>query len=429
MEQARRTRQYPPCADKRESQFRKRPGSLMKDREGCLKYPVASADYASAPVEHPTAYEMAREEDFDDKVGACGFTMVNLCGQASEVNEILPLGSSARAAWVQFRGDAEGGIEDSGHLNHGAPLFLDHFDPEMEDVKHLALSKLQSNLRYQTHNGCQNELLCVKLAGDPSILIDQTGMRFDKSRWGAPANSHPGLSTAAAVIHSRVVEKMPPQFKRDEKYQPSKTYKEDHASALATMEGALRQNSHVDTYEEGFSALVAIDSDFRLVVFKNSLQLIRRVAQLWEIYESANRLSPHGAGPEEWWDYCCWRQLQNEGWGRDRRLEPVTLVIPKGHALIFSTWLLHAGAEWQDIDMSGYNRMHFYFVKKVIDKMQSVFMQDRAGAKGPSFSPALHFLPLPDEPGTTAAVLPQWLAATTFEMRNKRRKPTGSASK
>jgi hypothetical protein len=45
--------------------------------------------------------------------------------------------------------------------------------------------------------------------------------------------------------------------------------------------------------------------------------------------------------------------VENEGWGKDHRLEPVTLVIPKGQALIFSTWLLHAGAEGQDRDMSG----------------------------------------------------------------------------
>jgi hypothetical protein len=208
---------------------------------------------------------------------------------------------------------------------------------------------------------------------------------------------------------------MPPNiFHRDPEYGQSKTYQEDYASALASMEKALRQGSHVDTYKEGFSVLVAVDSDFRLVVFKNSLQLIRRVAELWEIFEAGNKMSPSGNATEgEWWDYCCWRQLRKEGWGTERHLEPVTLVIPKGHALIFSSWLLHAGAEWQEGDMSGYNRMHFYFTKDRIQGMRSVFMQDREGEKGPSFSPALHFLPVPEEPGDRASVLPKWVSAET----------------
>ena len=123
----------------------------------------------------------------------------------------------------------------------------------------------------------------------------------------------------------------------------------------------------------------------------------------------------------DWWDYCCWRQLQKEGWGTERCLNPVTLVIPKGHALIFSTWLLHAGAEWKAGDTCGYNRMHFYFTKYAISSMSSVFMQDRAGQKpeeeGRSFSPALHFLPLPtkDWKAAGARVLPKWVAVETAE--------------
>ena len=123
---------------------------------------------------------------------------------------------------------------------------------------------------------------------------------------------------------------------------------------------------------------------------------------------------PGDATAGEWWDYCCWKQLRKEGWGSERQLEPVTLVIPKGHALIFSSWLLHAGAEWQEGDLPGYNRMHFYFTKEELKGMTSVFMQDREGEKcGTSFSPALHFLPVPEESGDSAALLPKWVSAET----------------
>ncbi len=80
------------------------------------------------------------------------------------------------------------------------------------------------------------------------------------------------MRAATAAVHARVLEKMPPNlFHRDPEYEQSKTYQEDYASALASMEKALRQGSHIDTYKEGFSVLVAVDSNFRLVVFKNSL--------------------------------------------------------------------------------------------------------------------------------------------------------------
>ena len=65
--------------------------------------------------------------------------------------------------------------------------------------------------------------------------------------------------------------------------------------------------------------------------------------------------------------------------------------------------------------------MHFYFTKYAITSMSSVFMQDRAGQKpeeeGRSFSPALHFLPLPTEDWETAGarVLPKWVAVDTAE--------------
>ena len=308
-------------------------------------------------------------------------------------------------------------------MHHGAPLFLDHHDPRTENVRHLVLSNFTQAATLYGEG--ENSLKCMLLAGDPEVLIDETAMRFDKARWAAAATSHPGLSAAAATVHARVLDKMPPHFHKDEEYRPSKTYKDDHASALASMEKALRQNFHVDTHREGFSVLVAVDSDFRLVVLKNSLQLIRRVAQLWDIFTAGNKMRPGDAmqdeTPGDWWDFCCWRQLQKEGWGKDRLLESVTLVIPKGHALIFSSWLLHAGAEWQEGNMSGYNRMHFYFTKDLMLQMQSVFMQDREGAKGTSFSPALHFLPVPVEPGDSAPILPKWLAASTAESRTRLR--------
>ncbi len=83
-------------------------------------------------------------------------------------------------------------------------------------------------------------------------------LRFDKGRWGASGTVHAGLRAATAAVHARVLEKMPYVFHGDPEYRQSKTYQEDYASALASMEKALRQGSHVDTYKEGYSVLVAV---------------------------------------------------------------------------------------------------------------------------------------------------------------------------
>jgi hypothetical protein len=154
---------------------------------------------------------------------------------------------AAEAGWTTFREEAEGGTDDGdGLFNHGAPLFLDHMDQDMEDVKHLCLSN-SANKWFGNDEG--NKLQCLPLAGDPQVLIDKTGMLFDKGRWGASASVHDGLKTATAAVFERVLEKMPPLFHQDEEYRSSRTYREDYASALASMEKALRQSCHVDTYK------------------------------------------------------------------------------------------------------------------------------------------------------------------------------------
>ena len=118
-----------------------------------------------------------------------------------------------------------------------------------------------------------------------------------------------------------------------------RTYKKDHAAALASMEAALRQPVHVDNHGhdagEGYSVLVAVESDVRLVVLKNSHFLTRRIYELWEKFK-VEGMVPLDTSQEEWWDFTCWKALVKEGWGHSRNLEAITAVIPKGHAMIFS---------------------------------------------------------------------------------------------
>jgi len=400
LDACRRNSEYPPCSNRRESQYRKRPGSLMKPRlNGFLQHPVQNHDYLPAETETVPVLDKARKHDFARN--GQGFSIVNLCESehgngvdGGRGGDLFHGAADARLAWDRFR---------TKQKNTGQPLFLDHYDAGNECKQYLG--KIAGCTSHSGHAGST-------LAGDPAIIIDESGLRFDPGRVTASAKSDADLNTAAAFLHQKVLARMPPQFDHP-KYAPSRTYREDHASALATMAKALRQGFHVDTYIEGFSALVAVESDFRVIVFKNSLALIRRVAELWKIYDEGGRHSPQGVDVGDWWDFCCWRQLQKEGWGSTCFLEPRTLVVPRGHALIFSTWLLHAGAEWEQGDFSGYNRIHFYLTPFLIESsMQSVRMQDRAPNPSSglgSFSPALHFFPLPPQPGSSAPLLPKWI--------------------
>ena len=420
LEERIKTGEYLTCAKHRESQFRKRPGSLLKENlNGYLRRPVQNRDFVFAETETITVHFKAREEDFAQADTVTGFSIVNLCEPGDGSSDDLfrdraQDGIGARAAWVRFRQNASAG--DDQKVSAGGPLFLDHFDPANECKQHIGKVKPDN---------------CETLAGDPAILIDETGMRFDPARVGLSAKEDTDLSATAAFVHQKLMSRMPPQFD-EAAYNPSRTYREEHASALATMEKALRQGFHVDTHIEGFSALVAVESDFRVIVFKNSLALTRRVVELWNIYDKGGRHSPQGVDQGEWWDFCCWRQLQKEGWGQTRFLEPRTLIVPKGHALIFSTWLIHAGAEWdsEQGDFPGYNRIHFYLTPYLIDRLHSVRMHEQAPdpSLGPSFSPALHFYPLPVALGFAAPVLPKWFERAVQERKRTLRSTNRTAS-
>ena len=105
-------------------------------------------------------------------------------------------------------------------------------------------------------------------------------------------------------------------------------------------------------------------------------------------------------------------------------LKAVTVVIPKGCAMIFSTWVIHCGAEWSNGDFVGYNRVHFYMTPFFVNAdATSVNMhrrdaehQGKFGESGKeaggdyeiSFSPALHFLPAPNNCSGNESEPPHW---------------------
>ena len=178
----------------------------------------------------------------------------------------------------------------------------------------------------------------------------------------------------------------------------------------------------------GYSALVALESGFDLIILKNSLALIERVAELWDefwrmgpdgVYSAASvPVWAHnlpGLNDMEWFDYVCWKQLDHEGWGRSegKKLVPVRIQVPKGHVLWFNTWLMHAGAEHSDGTTNDI-RLHYYVLPFNLNAGTPGAVADptsvnmhichrMADLALRSFCPALHFIP-----GTRGAAAAEW---------------------
>jgi hypothetical protein len=86
------------------------------------------------------------------------------------------------------------------------------------------------------------------LVGTDSIFITCEGLRVDKNRRMRSAAKSGAVHALAERIFPLVIGRMPEKVLE---YDPEhRTYKRDHASAIATMEEALRQPFHIDSYSE-----------------------------------------------------------------------------------------------------------------------------------------------------------------------------------
>lgn len=318
-----------------ENQCRDRPFSFMGPNG--VSYPMANIEFMSAPCKDvEISAAPVPDSVFSEGVG---YAIVELA---------IP---------VEF-----GSLKDV-DTAEGDPLFL--------DLAH----------------GSENEALLKKA---------RKTHRHDLKRVQLKASGSQAVDELAEKVHEQLLQKMPQKFSTFD--QGCRTYIKDHAAALATMEGALRQPVHVDNHAhpagEGYSVLVAVESDVRLIVFENSHVLNRRISQLWELW-NLHGMVPHDMSEGEWWDFTCWKTLCGEGWGHSRTLEAITVVIPKGHAMIFSSFLLHAGAEWTHGDLECFNRLHFYMTPFLLKSVPDVVnMHERRRIDNhTSFSPALRFLP------------------------------------
>ena len=274
----------------------------------------------------------------------------------------------------------------------------------------------------------QTQCGLLELSGD--YVIQNPGVRYDPNRKMLNATQSQDLDIVAKFLHKHIAPRMPAQFRGyGSEYQ---TYLSSHAAALATMEGALRQPAHVDTHREGYSVLVAVESDVKVVVLEGSRALVQRIDELWKLWVNGGRHHPEGVKCEDWWDFVAWRQLSKEGRGKGGKvLKAVTVVIPKGCAMVFSTWVMHCGAEWSHGDFVGCNRVHFYMTPFHVNKdAPSVNMHSRkpelpgdvGGADYQiSFSPALHFLSAPNV--NEEALSTVWLSKTQ-EVNNRRLRTT-----
>ncbi len=85
------------------------------------------------------------------------------------------------------------------------------------------------------------------LVGTDSIFITREGLRVDKTRRMRSAAKSGAVHALAERIFPLAIGRMPEKVLE---YDPEhRTYKRDHASAITTMEEALGQPFHIDSYK------------------------------------------------------------------------------------------------------------------------------------------------------------------------------------
>ena len=249
---------------------------------------------------------------------------------------------------------------------HAEAMFLR--PPHEDDTYSLDLSKIKKKFG---ENVVVDKKRQTILLGSVELDVKEN-WAYDHNCTGVRATMNADLDQYCRKVHEKLDASIPEPFRGSAKYQPFRTYRSDIASALKSMEDALRQPLHTDTSErEALSALVATRGSFRLLVVKNSLALIRRIAQMRAQWLRSGRpvpkgMSRDGVKAEQWFDSSCYALLRREGWGskgeEEKWLDIFSVTVEEGSAIIFSTWLLHAGSEFSSGDLECFNRIHFYLV-------------------------------------------------------------------
>jgi hypothetical protein len=234
------------------------------------------------------------------------------------------------------------------------------------------------------------------------IILDKSeGVTYDGNRRGLRAKDDSILGAICRKVHTCVQGILPKLYKCNRQYSAFKKYEKKVASALLTLKGAQRQPIHCDTSEvEGISALVAMYGPFKFMFFENSVQLIRRIAQIRAQWLNCGRPVPKDiqnnqiSEVEKWFDEAVYAQLVREGWGRSKQLKARKIIVRQGAALVFSTWLMHAGHEYTAEDIQLFNRIHLYLLPYNMGSSYDTISMHRTmvDTDGLSFSAALHFI-------------------------------------
>jgi hypothetical protein len=242
------------------------------------------------------------------------------------------------------------------------------------------------------------------------------GVTYDLNRRALRAKDNHKLNPICKQVHDRVQSALTKTYSKNLRYRRYKHYRNKIASILLTRRGSVRQPFHADTdLIEGISALAAMNGSFKLIVLKNSVQLLRRISEIRAQWILSGSPIPHelnrsdSVAIEAWFDGACYAQLVREGWGHKKQLEPFTITVPEGAAVVFSTWLLHCGHEYIDGDIQVFNRLHLYLLPYDMGRQYDTvnLHRTRVDEWGLSFSPALHYLPRPTPVPPQVQLLPR----------------------
>ena len=111
---------------------------------------------------------------------------------------------------------------------------------------------------------------------------------------------------------------------------------------LQTLADAAYQDSHVDGWGRGLSAIGGLGPGQSIVVLWNGYKVVRRVEELSAHYAAAMLRKPPDVDNDSFWWHLVTKRLEMDGMGPGY-VYPVRIPLPEGQTLVFHFFTPHFG--------------------------------------------------------------------------------------
>jgi hypothetical protein len=164
------------------------------------------------------------------------------------------------------------------HEDDDVPENLNTLKPKMQDKIMESFRSRSVEVTFEGSSKIQIQVHSKKL----NLHLDlKEEMAYDENRRALRAFTNTKLNAVCKKVHQCVQSSLTKTYSRCSRYRRYRRYSQKIGSIILTRKGSVRQPFHTDTdLIEGNSALVAMNGAFKLIILKNSVRLLRRIAQI-----------------------------------------------------------------------------------------------------------------------------------------------------